>query len=41
MAESDFWITGQKMGIDAHVMAKSISRQDKTMLMGAHQVKSG
>ena len=34
-------MTGQKIGIDAHIMARSISRQDRMMLIGVHQVKSG
>jgi hypothetical protein len=29
------------MGIDAHMMARSISRQVRMMLIGVHQVKSG
>lgn len=40
MAAKDSSMTGQKMGMEAQMMARSISRQVRMMEMGDHQVKS-
>ena len=40
MAAKDCSITGQKMGIEAHMIARSISRAERIMEQGDHQVKS-
>jgi hypothetical protein len=38
MALNDFSMMGQKMGIEAQIMARSISRHESMMRVGDHQV---